>query len=223
MQGPRIQSRLFRRILHRYYSTTPPALPSNLTHLTPTGEAHMVDIAGKAVTHRKAIAVGHVIFSNSTAVPLIQANALKKGDVLSVARIAGIMAAKRTPHLIPLCHPVGITAVAVDLEVIPPKRPAPSPAEPRLNNVSTENLPVDVGRPNGKDFGRVQIKATVACDHQTGVEMEALTAVTVAALTVVDMCKAVDRGMAIEGIKVVLKKGGRSGEWKADDYDEDEK
>ncbi|KAI9887105.1 MAG: hypothetical protein M1823_001095 [Watsoniomyces obsoletus] len=206
-RGPRIQSRASHPIVHRHYSTKPSDIPSHLTHLTPTGEAHMVDITSKAITHRKAIAIGHVVFSNPTAVSLIQANALNKGDVLSVARIAGIMAAKRTPDLIPLCHPVGITAVTMDLEVIP------SSAESWLDNGSSEKVKIGKRR----DCGRIKIKATVECDHKTGVEMEALTAVTVAALTVVDMCKGVDRGMTMEGIRVVLKKGGRSGEWKADD------
>lgn len=145
----------------------------------------MVSISEKAVTSRTATAACRVRFSNKTAMSLIQENRMKKGDVLGVARIAGIMAAKRTPDLIPLCHPIAISHVAIDLD----------PAE-------------------GGEF--IEIRATVTCDGKTGVEMEALTAASTAALTVYDMCKAVDKGMVIDGVRVVFKDGGRSGRWEVD-------
>ena len=144
----------------------------------------MVSIANKSVTSRTAIAACTVRFSDETAVRLIKDNQMKKGDVLGVARVAGIMASKRTPDLIPLCHPVAVSHVTVDLDV-------------------------------GQDGRTVDIRATVSCDGKTGVEMEALTAASTAALTVYDMCKAVDKLMVIEGLRVVLKEGGKSGRWEA--------
>lgn len=152
----------------------------------------MVSISDKTPTSRTAKAVCSVRFSSPTAATLIRENALKKGDVLGVARIAGIMAAKRTSDLIPLCHPIAITKVAVELHVV-------------------ESLSEFQDGLQGN--GRVDIEATVSCDGKTGVEMEALTAASTAALTVYDMCKAVDKGMVIEGLKVVLKEGGKSGKW----------
>ncbi|KAL7818055.1 molybdenum cofactor biosynthesis prote [Trichoderma aethiopicum] len=154
-----------------------------LTHVSESGAAHMVDIAAKQVTSRVAAAACAVHFSSDTAVELIRDNQMKKGDVLGVARIAGIMAAKRTSDLIPLCHPIALSRVSVDLAV------------------------------SGR---RIEIRATVTCDGKTGVEMEALTAASAAALTVYDMCKAVDKGMRIEGLRVVLKDGGKSGRWEMD-------
>ncbi|KAM0251123.1 hypothetical protein ACHAQJ_008329 [Trichoderma viride] len=154
---------------------------SRLTHVSESGSAHMVNISEKQVTSRVATAACAVRFSDDTAIKLIRDNQMKKGDVLGVARIAGIMAAKRTADLIPLCHPIPISRVSVDLDV----------AEKR----------------------RIEIRATVSCDGKTGVEMEALTAASTAALTVYDMCKAVDKGMTIEGLRVVLKDGGKSGRW----------
>lgn len=142
----------------------------------------MVSISEKSVTSRIATAACTVRFSNKTAVSLIQENQMKKGDVLGVARVAGIMAAKRTPDLIPLCHPIAISHVTIDLEP-------------------------------GKEGNTVEIRATVTCDGKTGVEMEAMTAASTAALTVYDMCKAVDKGMVIDGVRVVLKDGGKSGRW----------
>ncbi|EON69965.1 molybdenum cofactor biosynthesis protein C [Coniosporium apollinis CBS 100218] len=158
----------------------------------------MVAITNKSTTHRVAIAVGEVRFSNPDPCLLIAANALKKGDVLAVARIAGIMAAKATPTLIPLCHPIQITKVAVDMWL-----------DEMLGGEA------EVGKDQGglKAFGGVKIEARVECQGQTGVEMEALTAVSVAGLTVFDMCKAVDRGMVIDGVRVVSKSGGKSGDW----------
>lgn len=143
----------------------------------------MVSIAGKAVTARVATAACTVRFSSAIAPRLIRANELKKGDALGVARVAGIMAAKRTPDLIPLCHPIPVSRVSVDLT---------------LGETS------------------VEVRATVECDGKTGVEMEALTAASTAALTVYDMCKAVDKGMVVDGLRVVLKDGGKSGRWEMD-------
>jgi len=154
-----------------------------LTHFDDQGRAHMVDVSGKPVTDRIAVAQGRVVMLPET-LALIAAGGAKKGDVLGVARLAGIMAAKKTADLIPLCHPLPITKVALDLTV-------------------------DAALPG------VVIEATVRTSGQTGVEMEALTAVSVAALTVYDMVKAVDRGMRIEGITLILKDGGKSGRFEA--------
>lgn len=156
-----------------------------LTHVSDTGSAHMVSISEKPVTSRIATAACTVRFSNKTAVSLIRENQMKKGDVLGVARIAGIMAAKRTADLIPLCHPIAISHVTIDLGP-------------------------------GEKGDTIEIRATVACDGKTGVEMEAMTAASTAALTVYDMCKAVDKGMVIDGVRVVLKDGGKSGRWEMD-------
>jgi cyclic pyranopterin phosphate synthase len=156
---------------------------AGLTHFDGRGDAHMVDVSGKPVTDRVAIAAGYVRMAAETFEVLRRGEA-KKGDVLAVARLAGIMAAKRTADLIPLCHPLPITRVALDL-------------------LPDDSLP------------GVRIQATVKTRGQTGVEMEALTAVSVAGLTVYDMLKAIDRGMEIGGIKVLLKDGGKSGRFEA--------
>ncbi len=156
---------------------------SGLTHFDESGAAHMVDVSGKDVTDRIAVASGHIKMMPET-LEIIQQGTAKKGDVLGIARLAGIMAAKKTADLIPLCHPLPITKVALDLV-----------AEP--------------------SHSRVVITATVKTSGQTGVEMEALTAVSVAALTVYDMLKAIDRAMQISGIKVDLKDGGKSGRYEA--------
>ncbi|KAK4044620.1 hypothetical protein C8A01DRAFT_42529 [Parachaetomium inaequale] len=158
-----------------------------LTHLTPSGAAHMVSISDKSPTKRVAQAKCTVRFSSPLALALVRANQVKKGDVLGVARVAGLMAAKRTPDLIPLCHPVALTHAEVEL------------------------VPSSGDGTQGKD--EIEITATVSCEGKTGVEMEALTAAGAAALTVYDMCKAVDKGMVIEGLRVVLKEGGKSGRW----------
>ncbi|KAI3343880.1 molybdenum cofactor biosynthesis protein 1 B [Ustulina deusta] len=156
-----------------------------LTHVSESGAAHMVSISDKTPSKRLAKAICSVRFTDKTACRLIQENQIQKGDVLGVARVAGIMAAKRTSDLIPLCHPIALSKVTVDLEVV-------------------QGL---------DDAGRVDIEATVACEGKTGVEMEALTAASTAALTIYDMCKTVDKRMTIEGLKVVLKEGGKSGRW----------
>lgn len=161
----------------------PGAAGPKLTHVSESGAAHMVSIAQKNVTSRIATAACTVRFSDDTALRLIRDNQMKKGDVLGIARVAGIMAAKRTPDLIPLCHPIPVSHVSVDLK-------------------QTE--------------ASIEIRATVECDGKTGVEMEALTAASTAALTVYDMCKAVDKGMIVDGLRVVLKDGGKSGRWKMD-------
>lgn len=155
-----------------------------LTHLDAAGAAHMVDVADKAVTDRVAVAEGQVTMRAETLDLILSGNA-KKGDVIGTARLAGIMAAKRTHELIPLCHALLLSKVAVEIE--------PAPVLPGLI-----------------------IRATVRTAGQTGVEMEALTAVTVAGLTIYDMAKAVDRGMRIENVRLLEKSGGRSGHWQAD-------
>ena len=156
---------------------------ARLTHFDAEGKAAMVDVSAKAETERVATAKGSVIMQPET-LALIAAGEMKKGDVLAVARLAGIMAAKRTPDLVPLCHPLALTAIAVDLAI------------DRKRNA-------------------VDIEATCKLVGRTGVEMEALTAVSVAALTVYDMCKAVDRAMIITDIRLTHKRGGKSGRYGA--------
>ena len=157
---------------------------AKFTHLDDEGNAVMVDVSNKQAPQRTATAKGTMTMAPET-MALIQAGGVKKGDVLSVAQLAGIMGAKRTPDLIPLCHPLELTSVTVDL-VCDPGRNA------------------------------VDITATCKLKGQTGVEMEALTAVAVAALTVYDMCKAVDRGMKITDVRLVQKAGGKSGTFEAE-------
>jgi cyclic pyranopterin monophosphate synthase len=156
-----------------------------LTHLSAGGEARMVDVSPKAITERVAIAEGRVLMQPKT-LDLVRSGDAKKGDVLGAARIAGIMAAKRTHELIPLCHPLALTQVEVDA-------------------VPDAKLP------------GVRVTARVKVSGKTGVEMEALTAVSVACLTIYDMVKAVERGMRIEGIRLVEKSGGKSGHFRAKD------
>ncbi len=152
---------------------------SRLSHIDARGQAHMVDVADKAVTTRRAVAEGAVVMAPAT-LAIVRDGDAKKGDVLGTARIAGIMAAKRTHELIPLCHPLAVSKVSVDLSI-------------------DEALP------------GVRVSAEVRVTGQTGVEMEALTAVSVACLTVYDMVKAVDREMSIEAVRLVHKSGGKSG------------
>ena len=154
----------------------------SLTHFDASGQAHMVDVSGKPATTREAVAEGLVVMSPET-LALAQGGAAK-GDVLGVARLAGIMGAKRTADLIPLCHPLPITKVAVELTADPAR-------------------------------SAIRIEATVKTGGQTGVEMEALTAVSVACLTVYDMVKAVEKSMRIEGIRLLVKDGGKSGRYEA--------
>jgi len=159
-----------------------------LTHLSRNGEAHIVDVSDKAETKRVAIARGRIMMDAATLALAVEGQA-KKGDVFGVARVAGIMAAKKTHELIPLCHPLPVTKIAVDLEA-------------------------DASLPG------VRATAEVSVTGKTGVEMEALTAVGVALLTIYDMLKAVDRGMRIEGVELVEKRGGRSGQWRRDEMDQ---
>jgi cyclic pyranopterin monophosphate synthase len=157
---------------------------STLTHLDAQGTAAMVDVSTKDITTREATAIGHVVMLRET-LDLVRSGNAKKGDVLGAARIAGIMAAKKTHELIPLCHPLLLSKIAVDLEY-------------------EDALP------------GIRVTATVKLSGQTGVEMEALTAVSVACLTIYDMVKAADRAMRIEGIRLIEKKGGKSGHYRAE-------
>jgi len=156
---------------------------SEFTHFDAKGDATMVDVSAKAETERVAVAGGRITMQKAT-LEKIMAGDMKKGDVLSVARLAGIMGAKRTPDLIPLCHPLNLTSVAVELSCDP-------------------------------DTSSVEITATTKITGRTGVEMEALTAVAVAALTVYDMCKSIDRGMRLTEIRLLHKSGGKSGTYEA--------
>ena len=154
---------------------------AELTHFNEQGRARMVDVTEKAVTHRRAVAAGEIHMAPET-LQNIKDGTLKKGDVLGVARIAGIMAAKRTSELIPLCHPLPLTKVCVDFELLPEQQ-------------------------------AVEARCTVKTSGVTGVEMEALTGVSTALLTIYDMCKAVDKGMELSGIHLVEKTGGKSGHY----------
>ncbi|MEY3473695.1 MAG: cyclic pyranopterin monophosphate synthase MoaC [Pseudomonadota bacterium] len=164
-------------------SDTTPAGASPLTHFDAQGQAHMVDVAAKPLTHRVAVAEGTIRMQRTT-FDLIRQGQARKGDVIGIARIAAIMAAKKTPELIPLCHPLPLTSVAVDFEMVE--------AGPAVRCVVTAET---VGN--------------------TGVEMEALTAVQVGLLTIYDMCKAADRGMEMTGVRLLEKQGGKSGHWVA--------
>lgn len=154
---------------------------TDLTHFNQAGEAHMVDVGGKATTDRVAIAEGTIVMLPET-FNLVEQGGHKKGDVLGVARIAGIMAAKKTADLVPLCHPLALTKVSVDFVL-------------------------------DSETASIHCRATVGTSGQTGVEMEALTAVQVTLLTIYDMCKAVDKGMTMTNIRLLEKAGGKSGHW----------
>lgn len=158
---------------------------SELTHFDPEGRAIMVDVGTKAETVRVAVVRGRIVMQAAT-FAMIAGGQAKKGDVLGVARLAGIMASKRTADLIPLCHPIALSAVSVDFQLIEADH-------------------------------AIECTATAETVGRTGVEMEALTAASVALLTIYDMCKAVDRGMVIDAIRLVEKKGGKSGHWKTPD------
>jgi cyclic pyranopterin phosphate synthase len=154
---------------------------TGLTHLDDDGAARMVDVSAKSTTAREAVADGRIEMSKEAAAAIL-AGLVKKGDVLAVARIAGIMAAKRTADLIPLCHPIALSAVTIDFDL---------------------------------DDSGVRVTATARTAGQTGVEMEALTAASVALLTIYDMAKAIDKGMVIDGVRLLSKTGGKSGDWHA--------
>ena len=158
---------------------------SPLTHFDAQGQAHMVDVGAKASTHRVAVATGVIQMLPAT-LALVQSGTAKKGDVLGIARIAGIQGAKRTSDLIPLCHPLALTRVAVEFEI-----------------------------PTSSAIPTIVCRATAETVGQTGVEMEALTAVQVALLTIYDMCKAADRGMTITDVKLLEKQGAKTGHWVA--------
>lgn len=151
----------------------------SLTHLDADGSAHMVDVGDKAATQRRAVATGRIAMSTA-ALDAIRDGLVKKGDVLAVARVAGIMAAKRTSDLIPLCHPLPLTRASIDFAF---------------------------------EDTAIRVHATAATDGKTGVEMEALTAASVALLTIYDMAKAIDKAMVIDGVCVLEKQGGKSGDW----------
>ncbi|MDD5578248.1 MAG: cyclic pyranopterin monophosphate synthase MoaC [Methylobacter sp.] len=155
---------------------------TQLTHFNQSGEAHMVDISGKAITQRTAVTEGYIEMQPET-LRLIMEGGNKKGDVLAIARIAGIMASKKTADLIPLCHPLPLTHVEI-------------------------NLTAETGN------NRIRCQTTVKTSGQTGVEMEALNATQIALLTIYDMCKAVDRDMIIQSVKLLEKEGGKSGHWR---------
>jgi cyclic pyranopterin phosphate synthase len=155
----------------------------DLTHFDPDGRARMVDVGDKPETNRRAVAMGHVVMQPATGKRILDGQ-IGKGDVLQVARLAGIMAAKKTADIIPLCHPLPLTAINIDLKI-------------------------------SEDLTTVEIVAECKTSGKTGVEMEALTAVSVSALTVYDMAKAIDREMKIEGIKLLFKSGGKSGTFEA--------
>lgn len=158
-----------------------------LTHFDDAGQAHMVDVGAKNETHRIAVAAGTIRMKPET-LAIIQSGTAKKGDVLGIARIAAIMGAKRTSDLIPLCHPLALTRVAVDFEI-------------------------------NESESSVCCRAQIETYGKTGVEMEALTAVQIGLLTIYDMCKAVDRGMVMDGVRVVEKRGGKSGDWRAGSFE----
>lgn len=153
---------------------------ADLTHLDAQGQAHMVDVGGKAVTRRIAVASGRIRM-NAAALAAIREGAVPKGDVLAAARIAGIMAAKKTADLIPLCHPLALDSIAIDCTV---------------------------------EGDAVEVTASAALDGKTGVEMEAMTAACVALLTIYDMAKVLDKGMVIEAVRLIEKRGGKSGDWR---------
>ena len=156
-------------------------MSEELTHLDEAGRARMVDVAGKDVTAREAVATAVLRMTPETAAVLADGR-LPKGDAVAVARVAGIMAAKRTPELIPLCHPIGLTSVTIDVEV-------------------------------DREAGTATVTATTTTTDRTGVEMEAMTAASVAALTLYDMVKGIERGATIEQVRVESKRGGKSGDW----------
>ncbi|MDR2155990.1 MAG: cyclic pyranopterin monophosphate synthase MoaC [Burkholderiaceae bacterium] len=166
-------------------TSLPPSSP--LTHFDALGQAHMVDVGGKPATHRVAVATGRIEMQPAT-LALIRSGTAKKGDVLGIARVAGIMAAKKTSDLIPLCHPLALSRVAIEFET---------------NGAQDSGL------------SAVSCIATVETTAPTGVEMEALTAVQIALLTIYDMCKAADRGMVITGVRLLEKRGGKSGHFTA--------
>jgi molybdenum cofactor biosynthesis enzyme len=212
----------------RSYSTKQPARPTqqsnpnaalstashpDLPHLTPSGNVHMTSIASKLPTSRIATAQGTVYFTHPDTYPLLTESRIQKGDVLAAARLAGIMAAKRTPDIVPLCHPsIGISGIEIDLQLILPRPESSSSSSSRRRRRRSMH--------DGQrgERGCLRITASVASEGRTGVEMEAMTAVMGAALTVYDMCKAVDKGMVIGKVILLRKEGGKSGTWTREEY-----
>ena len=205
----------------------------SLPHLDDTSEVHMVSVANKAISHRRALAVAHVVFSQPETLQLTRRHALKKGDVLAVARIAGIMAAKRTPDLVPLCHPgIAIEGIEVYIQPVDAATESGGSAVGEERDIGIEDavggdasvsasaarLKRELSQPLGH-YGGIRIAVEAQCSGKTGVEMEALTGAMGAALTVVDMCKSADRGLVVGGAQVVRKEGGRSGLWTAEGWE----
>ena len=186
------------------------AYRDELTHVDERGDVRMVDVSEKVVTKRRAIAEGAILMHPETQAMVLEDRA-KKGDVLACARVAGIMASKRTSELIPMCHPLMITKAKVDIE------PIAAPAQ--MKAAATGELAAPDGWAEARDDGRVgfRVRATCGVTGVTGIEMEALTAASVACLTIYDMCKAVDRGMEIVDVRLMRKEGGRSGLWERRD------
>ena len=203
-----------------------------LPHLTHQSAVHQISVSNKPVTFRRALAIGHVVFSNPKPLTLIREHSLKKGDVLAVARVAGIMAVKKTGDIIPLAHGgVGVEGCEVDVEVVGSQESglndhgtrvdskldyvsAAATTDPKLTRAT--RLSTSIG-----SHGGIRIAVSVSTTAKTGIEMEALTGVVGAGLTVIDMCKAVDRHLKLEGIEVVGKSGGKSGAWGVYSEDED--
>jgi len=190
-----------------------------LTHVDDSGKARMVDVTEKPDTHRVAIAEGKVFMKKQT-LDMIESSEIAKGDVLTVARIAGITAVKRTSDLIPLCHTILITKAKIDFASFREEKNCSSVA--RRNVICSSVNPLGEPRQSEalirRNVAGIIITAEVVSTGKTGVEMEALTAVSVSALTIYDMCKAVDRGMIISDIRLLEKKGGKSGTWKASEH-----
>ena len=210
----------------RNMQPTPDIGLKGLPHLTRQSTVHQISVSDKAITFRRAVAIGHVSFSNPEPFRLVREHSLKKGDVLAVARVAAIMAIKKTGDLIPLAHGgVGVEGCVVDVEVVGPRDsdeersrvPSTDPYhDPRVSTqdsgpskeVLSKNLSKLIG-----SYGGIRIAVSVSTTAKTGVEMEALTGVVGAGLTVIDMCKAIDRHLKLEGVEVVGKSGGKSGSW----------
>jgi cyclic pyranopterin phosphate synthase len=191
-------------------------MTKKLSHLTPTGAAHMVDVSQKSPTTRRALAEGYLLMAPAT-LEALRTNSGPKGEALSVARTAGILAAKKTADLIPLCHPLPLDQVTVDFDLDPPHPITPSPPPPRGGSNAP---PPTEGTPNSQNppalstqhsaLVPVRILASATITAKTGIEMEALTAVALAALTLIDMLKAIDPAMIITGIRLLEKTGGKS-------------
>lgn len=229
--------RLFSTSLRRHAETKPCAIDNNtkLPHLTRQSTVHQVSVSDKVDTFRRAVATGHVVFSNPEPYRLILEHSLKKGDVLAVARVAAIMAVKKTSDFIPLAHGgVGVEGCVVDVEVVGSSR-SDETNESLSDSMDASKAEADsalvmagpeqelrnyLSGPIGS-FGGIRIAVSVSTTAKTGIEMEALTGVVGAGLTVIDMCKAVDRHMKLDGVEVVGKSGGKSGVWGI--YSEDDR